>query len=64
MCTFSDIATHMLWLLIRSASNEYPQHMFSWRNKKNMKAFSWKRETLSGAIIEALEKRDVKIFPL
>ena len=30
----------MLWVLIRSAStggsNEYPQHMFSWRNKKNI----------------------------
>ena len=25
----------MLWVLIRSASSEYPQHMFSWRNKTN-----------------------------
>ena len=33
---------HMLWVLIRSslhlrgASNEYPQYIFSWRNKKNI----------------------------
>ena len=26
----------MLWVLIRGASNEYPQHMLSWRNKKNV----------------------------
>ena len=30
---------HMLWVLIRNAclgdSDEYPQHMFSWRNKQN-----------------------------
>ena len=34
---------HMLWVLIRSASmrrlNEYPQRMFSWRNKKNINTF-------------------------
>ena len=30
----------MLWVLIRSASsNDYPQHMFSWRNKKNINTF-------------------------
>ena len=27
---------YMLWILISSTSNEYPQHMFSWRNKKNI----------------------------
>ena len=25
------------------ASNEYLQHMFSWRNKKNINSFRWKR---------------------
>ena len=40
---------HMLWVLIRSASarrgasNEYPQHMFSWRNKKNINTFGLKK---------------------
>ena len=31
---------HMLWYSLeapcRGASNEYPQHMFLWRNKKNI----------------------------
>ena len=27
---------HMLWVLIRSASNEYPQYMFLWIRKKNI----------------------------
>ena len=26
----------MLWVLIRGTSNEYPQHMLLWRNKKNI----------------------------
>ena len=26
---------NMLWVLIRIASNEHPQHMFLWRNKQN-----------------------------
>ena len=30
---------HMLWVLTRSAFNEYPQHMFSWRNKKNISTY-------------------------
>ena len=42
---------HMLWVLIRSASeniccgtsNEYPQHMFSLRNKKNIDTFWLKK---------------------
>ena len=31
----------MLWVLIRStsSSNEYPLHMFLWRNKKNMERY-------------------------
>ena len=37
----------MLWVLIRSArrgaSNEYPQHMFSWRNKKDISIFRMKK---------------------
>ena len=39
----------MLWVLIRSASsrrgasNEYPQYMFSTRNKKNIDTFGWKK---------------------
>ena len=27
----------------RGASNEYPQHMFSWRNKKNINTFGLKK---------------------
>ena len=38
---------HMSWVLIRStsggASNEYSQHMFSWRNKKNISTFYLKK---------------------
>ena len=35
---------HMLWVLIRSASaNEYPQHMFSSRNKKTTDTFWLKK---------------------
>ena len=37
----------MLWVLIRSASggasNEYPQHMFSWINKKDISIFRMKK---------------------
>ena len=32
---------HMLWVLIRSA-----QHMFSWRNKKNLNTFGWKKHLI------------------
>ena len=28
----------------RGASNEYPQHMFLWRNKKNISIFQMKKE--------------------
>ena len=36
----------MLWVLIRSASNEYPQHMFLSRNKKNIDIFGWKKRLI------------------
>ena len=45
---------NMLWVLIRSAlpgsSNEYPQHMFLLRNKKNIDTFWLKKVTLSRAM--------------
>ena len=31
----------------RDASNEYAQHMFSWKNKKNISTF-WLKNALSG----------------
>ena len=34
---------HMLWVFIRGASNEYPQHMFSWRHKENIDTFWLKK---------------------
>ena len=38
----------MLWYSLEAprqgASNEYPQLMFSWRNKKNISCFRVKRE--------------------
>ena len=34
---------HMLWVLIRGASNEYPQRMFSLRNKKDNSIFRMKK---------------------
>ena len=37
----------MLWYSLeaphRGASNEYPQHMFSWRNKKDISIFRMKK---------------------
>ena len=39
----------MLWILIRSASlrrfYEYQQHMFLWRNKKNINTFGLKKSS-------------------
>ena len=32
---FSYFSTKTYDVALRGASNEYPQHMFSWRNKKN-----------------------------
>ena len=34
----------------RGPSNEYPQHMFSSRNKKNIHTFRLKKSTLSRAM--------------
>ena len=35
---------------LRGASNEYQQHMFSWRNKKDINIFSDEKSTLSVAM--------------
>ena len=35
----------------RGASNEYPQHMFLWRNKKNINTYGLKKSTLTSAMI-------------
>ena len=46
----------MLWVLITvevpqgGSSNEYPQHMFLWRNKKNISTFGLKKSVLPRAI--------------
>ena len=40
----------MLQVLIRSASNEYPQRMFSSRNKKNIDTSMLLKSALSRAI--------------
>ena len=34
---------NILLISPRGASNEYPQHMFSWRNKKNVITFELKK---------------------
>ena len=64
----------MLWVLIRSASetyavctqlevpyssNEYPQHMFSWRDKKNMNTFWLKKKTSS--LSKAMKKTQTSL---
>ena len=41
-CGFSLEAPH------QGTSNEYPQHMFSWKNKKNIDTFGLKNSALSG----------------
>ena len=33
----------MLWIPSRSTSNEYPQDMFLWRNKKNINTFVFEK---------------------
>ena len=54
----------MLWYSLeaprRGASNEYPQHMFSWRNKKNISTFGLKKSVLTSAMTAA----DVKLLPV
>ena len=53
----------MLWVLLeaprRGASNEYPQHMFSWRNKKNINTFGLKKKksALTSAMNELCQSR-------
>ena len=57
---FVSILKHMLWVLIGSASaleaprqgasNEYPQHMLLWRNKKDISMFQLKKSALSVAM--------------
>ena len=44
-CCYSLEAPH------RGASNEYPQHMFSWRNKKKCQSFWLEKNCLNGALI-------------
>ena len=46
----------MLWVLIRSASNEYPQHMFLWRNKKNINLI-WSRFLIQIQILNGKQCR-------
>ena len=45
---------HMLWYSLeaprRGASNEYPQHIFSLRNKKNINTFGLKKSGLTRAM--------------
>ena len=47
----------MLWYSLEvlqwGASNEYPQHMSSWRNKKNINTFGLKKKK-KGALISAM----------
>ena len=47
----------MLWYSLEApcqgTSNEYPQHMFLWRNKKNINTFELKKSTLSRAKISS-----------
>ena len=42
---------HMLWYSLEAShqgtSNEYPQHMFSWSNKKNINTFGLKKSALT-----------------
>ena len=49
-CGYSLEAPH--W----GTSNEYPQHMFSWRNKKDISIFRKKKSALSVAMINRNEK--------
>ena len=53
---------HMLWVALeapqRGASNEYPQLMFSSRNKKNIDTFWWKKEPYQELCNAAVIKAD------
>ena len=54
----------MLWYSLevprrcRGASNEYPQHMFLSRNKKNIDMFWLKKKPLSRALLKHLCNRE------
>ena len=39
----------------RGTSNEYPQHMYAWRNKKIISTFQLKGSALSGAMCSAVK---------
>ena len=55
----------MFSLSKRGASNEYPQHMFSLSNKKNIDIFWLKKSPLSRAMVYLLlSKEDFKNFQL
>ena len=43
------------------ASNEYPQHMFSWRNKKNINIFGLKKASYQGPCIHS-KRVNILIF--
>ena len=54
----------MLWVLIRSAlqgaSNEYLQHLFLWKNKKNINTLDWKNILSKATLVTVFsEKTDV-----
>ena len=40
----------------QGVSNEFPQHMFTWRNKKNISSFWLKKVPHVELILESLEK--------
>ena len=50
----------MLWYSLevprRGTSNEYPQHMFSSRNKKNIDTFWLKKSAMSRAMTKICDK--------
>ena len=52
---------HMLWYSLeaprRGASNEYPQHMFSWRNKKDISIFRMKKAPYLLLCIESVSRQ-------
>ena len=51
------VRKRMLWYSLEAphqgASKEYPQHMFSCRNKKNIDTFWMKKSSLSGAMFSS-----------
>ena len=55
----------MLWYSLEAAcqgtSNEYPQDMFSVRNKKNISHFGLKKSDLSGALLPGSSIRSILV---